>query len=337
MMYLILLSRIATRVFLLHQKLHTLLFVASSLILLCTVNHSALSQQATSKSSEKTTVRSATLSAEASQLLEQIKTRTAAYNTKFKNGVIEFSITISEPMNVRQQPDTKVLSYEDKGRWDITYQFDQDYQFYDVKADKKMELNGVTLPNWKKTHHQYLIMDETLHIWEEIGTQWKQHTPEKMPSILLEQEFNPHWWIWPIREFAKVIKVFRPTNVQSVKVEGIPHYLITLHRADPDLTRTIEIWIDSQKDYQATQILIHRREIQRIWDPQLRLGERLSLNRYIYQLEQFKPNIWYPQTTTLELLTIGANQPYRKITMNVHRAIFNTTLEQEPQQALPDN
>lgn len=142
-MYLISLWKIATRVFLLHRKLHILLFVASSLILLCTVNHPTLSQQTTLKPSGKTTVRSRTLSVEAAQLLEQIKTRTAAYNTKFKNGIIEFSITISEPMNAPQQPDTKVLPYEDKGRWDITYQFD-------LNSDLQLRASGVPIARFSQ-------------------------------------------------------------------------------------------------------------------------------------------------------------------------------------------
>ncbi len=99
------------------------------------------------------------LSDEAAQLLEHIKTKTAEYDAQFKSGEVEFSITLSQKIpqstsvfkdflgwfqNILGQPSEKenIPLYEDKGVWHIIYRFDGEREFYDVKARKKMELNG---------------------------------------------------------------------------------------------------------------------------------------------------------------------------------------------------
>ena len=64
-------------------------------------------------------------------------------------------------------------------------------------------------------------------------------------------------------------------------------------------------------------------------------SEMSERDHYIYQLAQFEPGIWFPQTATLErIVDSEANQqqaqlPYRKITMQVHRAIFNIPIDEK--------
>lgn len=329
--------KIATRVSVRPRRLHIGLCVAVSLVLFSIVSRSPYSQQPPSKPNGKTTALSPSLSVEAARLLEQIKSGTAAYTEKLNNGVIEFSITISERAREPQHHHVQPPRYEDTGRWDITYQFDTDYQFYDVQARKKMEMNGEQLPDWQDMHHQYLVMEGTLYVWEKIGGAWKEHPRRRMPSAHLEGAFNPHWWTWHLPEFAKRIQIFEPIDVQRVQSEGIPHYLLTLHHTDKDTTSTIKIWIDPQRDYQTTRTLRQRTEIRQIRDPHLHLHKRVFLNRYTHELEQFEPNIWFPQTTTLELFIAvdenGQDSPSkRKMTMQVHHAVFNTPMDEKFQQ-----
>ena len=306
------------------------------------------------------------LSAEATQLLEDLITGTAAYNAKLKSGEIEFSITLSE--RIRQEKsflerlfgwgrnllmpsekEKEEIQYEDQGYWHITYRFDGDRHFYDVKARKKTELNGASLPNWEETHHQYRRLGETLHFRANTDTAWKRHPPT--PSSTFEEEFNPRWWSWPPWgfELKKLIRIFKPINVQQVNVEGIQHNFLTLQRTDLDVTRTFEIWLDPQKAYQSTRILTHRKSIVKIVEERpdgklipLPPEREYRLTSYTYQLAQFEPDIWFPKTVTMEhSYVIGDEdkQPppvHRRTTMQVHRAVFNIPISEKELGITPD-
>ena len=302
------------------------------------------------------------LSAEATQLLEDIISGAAAYNAKLKSGEIEFSITLSERIRqrkkflerfltwgrnllIRPEKEKEEVQYEDQGYWHITYRFDGDRHFYDVKMRKKMELNGASLPNWKEIHHQYMILGETLtlHVRENTGTEWKQY-PLRIPSRNFEAQFNPHWWNWPPWgfELEKLIRIFKPIKVQQVNVEGIPHYLLTLQRTDFDAIRTDEIWLDPQKEYRPTRILAHRRSVQQAFIEgrggkltPLPREKTYHLSSYTYQLAQFEPDIWFPKTVTMENSYVVGDedkQPppvFRRTTMQVHRAVFNIPISEK--------
>ena len=305
------------------------------------------------------------LSAEATQLLEDIITGTTAYNAKLKSGEVEFSITLSE--RIRQEKnflerfltwgknffmpseEKEEVRYEDKGYWHITYRFDGDRHFYDVKMRKKMELNGARLPNWKEIHHQYRRLGKTLHFRANTDTAWKRHPPT--PSSTFEEEFNPRWWSWPPWGFKleKLIRIFKPINVQQVNVEGIQHNFLTLQRTDPHTTRTFEIWLNPQKASRPTLILTHRKSILKIVEARpdgklipLPPEEVYRLTRYTYQLAQFEPDIWFPKTVTMENSSVvgdGDKQhppPYRRTTMQVHRAVFNIPISEKELGITPD-
>ena len=307
------------------------------------------------------------LSAEATQLLQDIITGTAAYNAKLKSGEIEFSITLSE--RIRQEKhflerlltwgrnlvmpseeNEEVHQYEDQGYWHITYRFDGDGHFYDVKMRKKTELNGAPLPNWKEIHYQYRKFGKTLYYRANTDTEWKQQPPRTL-SRTFEVQFNPRWWSWPPWgfELEKLIRIFKPIKVQQVKVEGSSFALLTLQRTDFDSTRTDEIWLDPQKAYRPTRILAHRRSVQQVFEVRpdgklipLPREKEYKLTRYTYQLAQFEPDIWFPETVTMEHSSVVGDedkQPppvYRRTTMQVHRAVFNIPISEKELGITPD-
>ena len=306
------------------------------------------------------------LSAEATRLLEDIITGTAAYNAKLKSGEVEFSITLSE--RIRQEKnflerlltwgrnlvmpsekEEEEIQYEDHGYWHITYRFDGDRHFYDVKMRKKMELNGNLLPNWEEIHHQYRMLGETLHFRANTDTAWKRHPPT--PSSTFEEEFNPRWWSWPPWgfELEKLIRIFKPINVQQVNVEGIQHNFLTLQRTDPHTTRTFEIWLNPQKAYRSTRILTHRKSILKLVEARpdgklipLPPEKVYRLTSYTYQLAQFEPDIWFPKTGTMEHSYVIGDEDkkpppvHRRTTMQVHRAVFNMPISEKELGIIPD-
>ena len=301
------------------------------------------------------------LSAEATQLLEDIKTGTAAYNAKLKSGEVEFSITLNE--RIRQQKknfferffaseEEEEVKYEEQGYWYITYRFDGDRHFYDIKMRKKRELNGKPLRDWHGMHFQYRMDGKTLYFRENPDTEWQQlfsHKVEQpwdkdIPSDVFEAEFDPRWWSWPPWgfELEKLIRVFKPISVQQVNLEGTPHYFLTLQRTDFDSMRTDEIWLDPQKAYRPTRILAHRRSLTSVFiegrDGKVRPLPREkvhALTSYTHQFAQFEPGIWFPKTVIMENSSVVGDedkQPapaYRKATMQVHRAVFNIPISEK--------
>ncbi|MXV75859.1 hypothetical protein F4Z99_16495 [Candidatus Poribacteria bacterium] len=308
------------------------------------------------------------LSAEATQLLEDIKAGTAAYNAKLKSGGVEFSITLNE--RIRQEKknfferffaseEKEAVEYEEQGYWYITYRFDGDRHFYDVKMRKKMELNGKPLRNWHGMHFQYRMKGRTQYFREKPDTEWQQQFSHKMeppwdkdiPSDVFEAEFNPRWWSWPPWGFklTHLIRVFKPISVQQVNVEGTPHYLLTLQRTEFDAMRTQEIWLDPQKAYRPTRILAHRRSLTSVFiegrDGKVRPLPREkvhALTSYTHQFAQFEPGIWFPKTVIMENTSIVEGedkQPapaYRQATMQVHRAVFNIPISEKELGITPD-
>ena len=315
------------------------------------------------------------LSAEATQLLQDIITGTAAYNAKFKSGEVEFSITMNQAIQQRKNNLERLLTwgrnilmppkkkeevqYEEQGYWHITYRFDGEHHFYDVKMRKKRELNGKPLRNWHEMHFQYRVNGRTVYFRENPSTEWQQQSAHKsrppwstdIPSDVFEERFNPRRWSRPPwgSKFTRMINFYKPVDVQRVKVEEIPHYLLTLQRTDFDATHTIEIWLDPQKAYRPTRILAHQRSVlQRfIRAPDGNLTplpeEKVySLASHTYQLAQFSPDIWFPKTVTIEPSTVVGDedkQPpraYRRTTMQVHRAVFNIPISEKELGITPD-
>ena len=308
------------------------------------------------------------LSAEATQLLEDIKTGTVAYNAKLKSGEVEFSITLNE--RIRQEKknfferffaseEEEEVAYEEQGYWYITYRFDGDRHFYDVKMRKKRELNGKPLRNWHGMHFQYRMDGRTLYFREKPDAEWQQQSAHKgrppwgadIPSDVFEAQFNPRWWSRPPwgSKFTRMINFYKPVDVQRVSVEGIPNYLLTLQRTDFDATHTTEIWLNPQKAYRPIRVLAHRRSVLQTFIEK-KPGELTprppkkvhSLTSYTHEFAQFEPGIWFPKTVTVENSSVVGDedkQPapaYRRTTMQVHRAVFNIPISEEELGITPD-
>ena len=289
------------------------------------------------------------LPAEARQLLAHIMTGTEAYKAKPKSGVIEFSITLSQATDKPLSADAVAYmengrQYEETGYWHITYQFDGERHLYEVKTRHKMGFHGRSLENWQETHHQYRILRSLLHIWEKVGPEWKKYRPQKVSGRFLKPHFNPHWWSWPLwnLRLTDLFRFFKPVDVQRVNVENSSHYLLTGRRTGP-VDSAIEIWLDPQKDYLPTRVLLHDRsilgvapvEIPNEQPKSIPLETEYTLTRYTYQIEKFAPGIWFPKTVTREVSfsTTDENQQppptLRKTVMQVHRAVFNIPISEK--------
>lgn len=309
------------------------------------------------------------LPAEATQLLEDIISGTTSYNTRFKSGEVEFSITMNQAIRQRKNDLERFLTwgrnflrrpkkekaeiqYEEQGYWYITYRFDRDRHFYDVKMRKKRELNGKPLRNWHGRHFQYQMDDRVLYFREKADTEWQQQARHKarppwrqdIPSDVFEEQFNPRRWSRPPwgSTFTRMIHSYKPVDVQRVNVERVPHDLLTLQRTDPDATYTIEIWLAPRKAYRPTQILAHRRSLTSVFiegrDGKARplpREETYHLTSHTYQFAQFEPGIWFPKTVTVEDSSVVGDedkhppQVHRKTIMQVHRAVFNIPISEE--------
>lgn len=332
------------------------------------------------------------LSADAIQLLEHLKTEVAAYNTQFKSGEIEFSLTLSRKLPQRRdfwalllklfrvpEADTaaSVPSYEDRGYWYLVYRFDGEYQFYDVKARKKEELNGrpittwredgVSSDMWQETHHQYLSQGQRLFIRD--GTEWKQYPSQNIPYSLFDKRYNPRWWSWPPHgtTFERFIHSSKPVEVGTVEIEGTPHEYLKLYHEDEkentNTTTTHEIWMHPQKAYHATRMMTCNRitslipDEGSIWSvrlPRRQPIEVLHFSSQTYHLTTYEQGVWFPKTVITEVFgyhnmdsifpdTLASEYPLmvseallpesfreehltwprRKITLQVHRAVFN--------------
>lgn len=272
------------------------------------------------------------LSAEATQLLEDIKTATQAYQKKIQSGSITFGLTLTGPTQMHLIH-TEAPPYEEKGQWDITYQFDAEHENYDVKARYKMELNGRSLQNWKETHHQYLKKGKTVHVWEKIGTEWKKQSTRSSPR--LEIHFNPMFWINVYSNFRD----FTPLAVEKVEQKVETVYALTLHRTVSNGTRTIEMSRDPQRDFLPTRILVTQESVTQgfISTPfkktQTHPIESTNLTEYTYQLTQYEPDIWFPQIMRMERRVLNKDQqpkpPSYILTLQVEDAIFNNQIEQK--------
>lgn len=296
------------------------------------------------------------LPTEARQLLAQIMTGTEVYKAKLKSGIIEFSITLSQATD-KSLPAHAVTyteneqQYEETGYWHITYQFDEERRLYEVKTRHKMTFHGQALHGWQETHHQYQILHSILHLWEKVGTEWEKYPPQRVSARLLKPHFNPHWWSWPLWDLRLIdlFRFFKPVDVRQVNVDNFPHYLFTGHRTRAT-TSVIEVWLDPQKDYRPTRVLMHDRSILGV-APDETPGERpkpipleteYTLTRYTYQIEKFEPDIWFPKIVTREVSfsTTDENQKppptLRKTVMHVHRAAFNIPIAEKDLDTPPD-
>ena len=256
------------------------------------------------------------LSTQETHLLEQLKTEVAAYNTKINSGEIEFSVTVSriapqEPQHLfvellegvrdslipKKEKDGDVLpTYEETGHWYITYRFNGETEFFDVKARAKRDMNGSIITTrtenggvrrdiWRETYHQFLRhRKQTLYIRE--GTKWRpydkwqQSLPVWIPTNVFDKCFNPHWWCLgddePLDRFIHRHKII---GVKWVENDGDPYFYLQLYHTKAGNVNTPvwsatthEIWMHPQTRVYPKRILIANRRAQ--LQPELEIVER---------------------------------------------------------------
>ena len=282
------------------------------------------------------------LSLQETHLLEELKTEVTTYNTKVKSGEIEFSVTVSQiapqetkPLFVelfegvrdnlisKKEKDGDVLpTYEETGRWDITYRFNGETEFFDIKARAKRDMNGSIIMTrtengglrhdiWQETHHQFLRhRKQTLYIRD--GTKWRpydkwqQALPVWIPTNVFDKCFNPHWWCFgddePLDKFIHRHKII---GVKRVENDGVPYFYLQLYHtqeanvdASVGSATTHEIWMHPQTRAYPKRILIANRRAQ--LQPELEIVENFFS---IAEAKQVPGKYYYLETIGFQSLT----------------------------------
>ena len=278
----------------------------------------------------------AKLSKESAELLEQIKNGVVDHNKKLKSGKIEFTLTMSRGI---KDKNTKKVGHEDVGIYHITYNFDGDRRFYDVNMRKKMEFNGTLLPDWEEHHYQYQFINKKTLMRERKGGAWIQHS-QLTDDTDFRSQYNPHRWGWNpgVFSFTTTIKYYTPMKVEQVEVDGVPLYLITLHRVHNKKSSTTQLlWVDPLRGYRPVRSLRTKKTLAKSWleapdGTVKRLPDDVAVSHSnsIYQPERFAPGIWYPKRAIYEsLYDPETQQSYRTITMQIHKAVFNIPIAEK--------
>ncbi len=282
------------------------------------------------------------LSPQETRLLEQLKTEVTAYNTKIKSGEIEFSVTVSQiapqetkPLFVEllegvrdnfipeKEKDGDVLpTYKETGHWYITYRFNGETEFFDVKARAKRDMNGGIIVTqtengglrhdiWQETHHQFLRhRKQTLYIRE--GTKWRpydkwqQVLPVWIPTNVFDKCFNPYWWHLgdeePLDRFIHRDKII---GVKWVENDGDPYFYLQLYHTQAEnvdasvgSATTHEIWMHPQTRVYPKRILIANRRAQ--LQPELEIVEKFFS---IAEAEPVPGKYYYFETISFQSLT----------------------------------
>ena len=282
------------------------------------------------------------LSSQETHLLEQLKTEVTAYNTKVKSCEIEFSVTVSriapqetkhlfvelfkkgrDTLIRKKEKDADVLPiYEETGHWDITYRFNGETEFFDVKARAKRNMDGSIIITrtengglrhdiWQETHYQFLRhRKQTLYIRESTKwrpyDKWQQSAPVWIPTNVFDKCFNPHWWCLgddePLDRFIHRHKII---GVKRVENDGGPYFYLQLYHTKPEnidtpvrSATTYEIWMHPQIRVYPNRILIANRRA--------RLQPELEIVENFFSTAEAKPvpgKYYYLETIGFQSLT----------------------------------
>ena len=282
------------------------------------------------------------LSPQETHLLEQLKTEVTAYNTKVKSGEIEFSVTVSRiaPQETKhlfvelfeavrdtlipkkQKDGDAPPTYEETGHWDITYRFNGETEFFDVKARAKRDMNGSVIVTrtengglrhdiWQETHYQFLRhRKQTLYIRE--GTKWRpydkwqQSLPVWIPTNVFDKCFNPLWWcLGDDESFDRFIHRHKIIGVKQVENKGSSQFYLRLYHAEAEnintpvaSATTHEIWMHPKEGIYPKHILIANRRAQ--------LQPELEIVENFFSIAEAKPvpgKYYYSETIRFQSLT----------------------------------
>ena len=254
------------------------------------------------------------------------------------------------------------VEYVVNKHWDIVYRFNRNRKFFQIKEQTKVDSTGVQVTNIPEKHIEIEVEKTKWQGREKTGEMWKTILPHKMTTIpLFYGEFYPSEGesaslSYRLSNFLRVdyklsdfLRKFPPIDVQRVKTDKGIRHVITSHDIGSFHNRTQKIWIDPQKGYRVTRILtlskiklvelnaspgdITKPLVIEI-DPSMATTESFERDHYTYQIAHFEPGIWFPQTATLDrYIDIDENQqsehPYRKITMQIHKAVFNIPIDEK--------
>lgn len=324
------------------------------------------------------------LSIQQTQLLEELITEAKEYTDKIINGKIEFSVTLymkspSEPENFfkavwesvgnrltaqHEKQKNSEQTYDSEGKWDITYRFDKDFEFFDIKAVKNREMNyrlitihsqdgQIRKADRYRTHHQFLRhKEQTLYI--RVGAQWKpydqwllsQPVTTDVPDFY--ERYNPFWWqLGYTTNFETFIQNHNPTVVKMVNMNGIPQVYLQVYQTgqveSTSWAETIELLMHPNTGIHPKRILIgYRRasmqpEVEENWfatptpiPGKFTYAESVNYVRITSELTQYEPGIWFPKTVTEEELS-GAS--LSKLFPELPRSEYPVIMDEE---LLPD-
>lgn len=319
------------------------------------------------------------LSTQETLLLEQLKTETEVYTEQFTNGEIEFSVTLyrirqpkqsnffaalwksahnllNSPNEVKKE---KPLTYDTIGEWDITYRFDRETEFFDVKAHKKREMDRSKIISWtqdgqlrqdiwQKTHHQFLRhRKETLYIRK--GAKWKPYDKERKSLSVrkqaphFDQRYSPYWWHYGHdADFNTFIHRYKATDIKTFDIDGSSQVYLQVYYTEQKKkthrARTLELWMDPKREVHPTRILISTRtagmypEYDEGWmfsTPEPIPGtytysESINFKGITSELAQYEPGIWFPETVTEEYFTgTSLSKLFPDLTRSQYPVIMN--------------
>lgn len=269
---------------------------------------------------------------ETQMLLKHFNSKIAAREAKLKSGVVEFSITKSR----EQFSSTKSPIYEERLKWDITYRFSGQQRFYKIVEHVRVKPGWFRRATWKESK-RYEFQEDSHKKYGRVNRgdawQWTSRAP-----LELGDYYNPFYWAWN-PNLTQMVQMFGPIiKTQSTAEDGLDDY-IKFKKWGTNKIEITELWFDPRKDYRTTRILQQTRYIKRgVTDRASlssgapvtteKLSPRMRQINYTYQLAQFAPDIWFPQTATF--LT------GRKLELQVHSASFNTPIPVKDLQLFPD-
>ncbi len=317
------------------------------------------------------------LSSEATHRLAQLKKEARTYASQLTNGEIEFSVTMSEKRpyetknffvelfewgrdSLSPPKETEIEKppkYDVVGVWNITYRFEGDTEFFDVKAHKKRDMDGshfVTwMPDgsarhdiWREIHHHFMRKrQQKLYIQD--GAVWKpfEEWRKALPAtqrIDFDPRFNPQWWRFGHDAgFDTFIGRHKITAVKTVDIDGSSQVYLQLYDTEQidqyHRAKKIELYMHPQEGVHPKRILTSTRTggnfpvYEEGWFGPAKLVPGKSAYsegvRFYYitsELAQYEPGIWFPKTVIEEYFpTSSFKVPLRKRVMKVHRAVFN--------------
>ncbi len=299
------------------------------------------------------------LSSEARHRLEHLKKEARRDAAQRTHGEIEFSVTLSlkvppehphffvalwhlarDTLIPRKKTEIGHPKYEGVGEWYITYRFEGDTEFFDVKAHKKRQMDRQMLITWMRdgrarsglwqnTHHRFMRKrGQDLYIQD--GTRWKPFATWKL-SVPLTQKidfyprFSPRWWQFgQNRSFNTLTDLYKITDVKTVDIAETPHVYLQLYDTEEvrgyHRAKQIEIYTHPHPGVHPKYILLstktggHYPVYEEEWFSRPKpvpgkstYSESVTYDYITSELAEYEPGLWFLKTVTEERFPSAAN------------------------------